>query len=213
MRGWLPSESATVFEKVTSKHVRIRWYLLAIAVLGVLVYAPVIQNPGIMPPPVQGICYGCPLMVPPQVNSLTMQFLGFGASYLQYQSLGNNFGNSLQFCLGVPDCSNSPFGLSLLGDLLLVIAVISVSLAIRFLYSRKGILGASSQLSLGIFAILFPIVLILLGIPPVWLSFLAAKEMVVAGSVLVLTAIAEIWWFRLKESQLANEPLHARIME
>lgn len=98
---------------------------------------------------------------------------------------------------------------------MVAIAAISVGLTVRFLYSRKGILGASSQLSLGILAILLPTVLILLGIPPSWLSVLWAEEMVVAGSVLVLTAIAEIWWFRSmsKESQLADGMVYDSIIE
>lgn len=159
--------------------------LITAAILGVLIYAPLvpIQSSGMIYT-FSGLCYFC-YWLPPHVNSITMQFLGFGTQYY-----GSNYGG-VSFIFG----GDVGFGALMWADLLVALAVITVGLAVCFLYSKDGVRGASFQLSLGALGILAPTTMIVLGVPPAWMSVLVATETVIVGAVLVLTAIVELWWF------------------
>ena len=186
IRGWLPSDQATSIGTGDS-HGHILWYFVAAAILGILIYAPLI--------PVHGtpdnanypasICYGC-IYNPPHVNSITTQFLGFGTQYYygQYGGLSIVWGGVIGF------------DVLLWGNLLIAISAVTVALLVSFISSRNALKGASFQLGVGVLSLISPALVLYLGVEPMWLNILLAEEITNAGAVLLLTAIAELWWFK-----------------
>jgi len=215
IRGWLPKDPVASYEPSRPKHVRVFWYLLIIAVLGILIYVPVIPHSAQPIPagagsyfvfPNQGNvsttnqslslwCYGCGMIQSaPYLNSLTMQFLNFGSRYFETHG-------TFQFCINA-DCVGGLAGTLLWGDLLVAIAAIDVALLASFILTKEGLRGASFQLGLGALAAISPALLLILGVEPMWLNTLMAEEITNAGAVLILAAIAEMWWFRwIKNNQ------------
>jgi hypothetical protein len=112
----------------------------------------------------------------------------------------------------------SDFGALLWADLLVAIAAIDVALLVSFILTRKGLTGALSQLGFGVLAVISPALSSFLGILALYsplslyccllfpMSLFVLEEITLAGAVLVLTAIAEIWWFGRKQHQSASQP-------
>ena len=69
---------------------------------------------------------------------------------------------------------------------------IDVGLIARFLSNRSGIRGASAQIGIGALALLSPLLPLN--------SVLILEEVLVAGVVLILAGLAELWWFRANEN-------------
>ncbi len=174
--------------------------LITAAILGVLIYAPVIP----IPPFSSGFSG---VYTPPHtLDSVAMKFLNFGTQYhgpyAPYYAHG-----TLEFCL-VQYCGPTPFGALLWADFLVAIAAIDVGLLVSFILTKKGLTGALSQLGFGVLAVISPVLVLFLGISPVWMSInrLVKEEIIVTGAVLVLTAVAEICWFRKsKQNQFLRQ--------
>jgi hypothetical protein len=119
-----------------------------------------------------------------------MQFLGFGAQYYygQYGGLSLVWGGAI--------------GLDMLlwGNILIAVAAVTVALLVGFIFSRNALKGASFQLGVGVLALISPALVLYLGVEPMWLNILLAEEITNAGAVLLLTAIAEMWWFRFRKN-------------
>ena len=147
-------------------------------ILGVLVYVPVISY---FPPFTGCIGLQCPAFPAPHVNSITLQFFNFGGQVVSYS----------QFTSYVL-CNAGTCGLVLFDGvfytILVALMAIEVGLVARFLSNRSGIRGASAQIGLGSLALLSP----LLPLNPV----LVIEEVFVAGVVLILSGLVELWWFR-----------------
>ena len=157
------------------------------AILGVLVYVPVMPySPQVSSLPVSGgiWCFGC--FVPaPHIDSITLRLFSFGGLYYW------RFGGPYAFCTARTCGSISSVGA--VYALLLALIAIDVGLLARFLSNRSGIRGASAQIGLGLLALLSPLLLLPLN------SLLILEEALVAGVVITLTGIAELWWFRATE--------------
>lgn len=152
-------------------------------ILGVLVYVPVISySPSLSSlPNIGGI------MIPaPHANSITLQFFNFGG---QVESMNNAFSTYI-FCSTWTCGSIWPVGV--VYAILVALMAIDVGLVARFLSNRSGIRGASAQIGIGLLALLSPLLPLN--------SLLLKEEVLVAGVVLILTGIAELWWFRANEN-------------
>jgi len=153
-------------------------------ILGVLVYVPIIPYSLPLPSlPVSGWCFGC-FAPTPHVDSITLQLFSFGGQYYW------KFGGPYAFCTA-STCGSIWF-LGVLYGILVALMAIDVGLIARFLSNRSGMRGASAQMGIGVLALLSPLLPLN--------SVLILEEVLVAGVVLILTGLAELWLFRATEN-------------
>lgn len=177
--------------------------LITATILGVLIYAPVIHVPTF------ASAFSAVYIPPHTFDSVTMKFLNFGTQYYGPYTPYYDHG-WLEFCLSLPQCGPTPFafGALLWADLPVAIAAIDVALFVTFILTKKGLTGALSQLGFGVLAVISPVLILFLGTAPLWMNIhrLVVEEIIVVGTVLILTAFAEIWWFRRgKQRQFVSQ--------
>ena len=159
--------------------------IISAVVLGVLIYVPVIPH---SPPAysIPALCYygACSIsVISPYLNSITLQFFNFGAQYSVYSGF---LRGSYAFC-PIQGCGVWYEGI-FYGILVSTIAL-SVVFIISFIFNRRGERAASAQIGFGASAIFWPLLQ--------FNSAFISEELVVAGTVLILTGVAELWWFRI----------------
>ena len=135
------------------------------------------------------------------LNSITLQLFNFGGQYSIYSRF---FRGSYNFC-SFGGCESFWF-VGVIYGFLIALAAINVGLIARFLSRRSGMGGASVQIGLGVFALIIsPFLQLLNQYFRLRSSALIPEEAIVAGTVLILTGVAELWWFRTTKDYTQTE--------